>query len=437
MNNDRRLQVGIDFSKKAIDICLMHPNGQPLQQKRYHNTQSGFENAKQLVAETLIDYDLEGVDISGEATGVYWLPLFLSMADDLGMQAYDSRLYLLNPRWIRWYKRSFARDNKTDERDAYYIADRVRVRKPQYTWNPHMQTMNLRFLTRHRFHLVTDLSREKTYFSAFMFLKANTYQTHKPFSDMFGQTSREILRDYLTMDEILEMPLDELTEKLQELSDDHFPDPEQNAQKLKRVAEDSLSLPEALAKPVQAILDSTLDHIEHLEKQIDLINTEIQEMSRCNPDVAILQSVPGLGPVFASGLAAEIGAVGRFLDGEKWDKRKKRYRPKNLRDAEDAVAKIAGLWWPKAESGGFAAEDRKMAKSGNKYLRYYLIQAADKMRRFIPEYKKYYRQKYKESTKHHHRRALVLTARKSVGLFVGLLHRQEFWRSEEERKQPD
>ena len=97
------------------------------------------------------------------------------------------------------------------------------------------------------------------------------------------------------------------------------------------------------------------------------------------------------------------------------------------------MAKIAGLWWPRADSGDFAAQDRHLAKSGNHYLRYYLIQAADKMRKYCAEYAEFYARKYKESSKHHHKRALVMTARKSVGLVVGLLHRDEPYRSREER----
>jgi hypothetical protein len=53
-----------------------------------------------------------------------------------------------------------------------------------------------------------------------------------------------------------------------------------------------------------------------------------------------------VGPVFSSGVGAEIGDTQRFLQGRKWDRKRKRYRPRNLRDAEDIVAKIAGLWWP-------------------------------------------------------------------------------------------
>ncbi len=53
------------------------------------------------------------------------------------------------------------------------------------------------------------------------------------------------------------------------------------------------------------------------------------------------------------------------------------------------------------------------------------------MRVHIPSYAAFYARKYKEVSKHHHKRALVLTARKSVGLVVGLLHRNETYRPEE------
>ena len=53
------------------------------------------------------------------------------------------------------------------------------------------------------------------------------------------------------------------------------------------------------------------------------------------------------------------------------------------------------------------------------------------MRTHNTEYAAFYARKYREASKHHHKRALVLTARKSVGLVVGLLHRNEPYRSKE------
>jgi transposase len=207
-----------------------------------------------------------------------------------------------------------------------------------------------------------------------------------------------------------------------------------NARKLQRVAQESFPLDDTLALPVQRILDLTLAHIRFLEGQIQQVNDWIAaELQTHATAIAQLTTIPGIGPVFSSGIGAEIGDTQRFLQGYKWDKKRKRFRPRNLRNAEDAVAKIAGLWWPRADSGDFEAQDRRMAKTGNRYLRYYLIQGADKMRKYIPEYADFYARKYREATKHQHKRALVLTARKSVGLVVGLLHRNEPYRSLEDR----
>ena len=98
---------------------------------------------------------------------------------------------------------------------------------------------------------------------------------------------------------------------------------------------------------------------------------------------------------------------------------------------EDAIAKFAGLWWPENASGQFEAEERPLSKRGNDYLRYFTLLAADRMRLFIPSYARFYQTKYKQATKHHHKRALVLTGRKALGLFVGLLLHQEMYQPEE------
>ena len=289
----------------------------------------------------------------------------------------------------------------------------------------------MRFYTRLRFHLVQNLAREKCYFSAFLFLKASSYRRLKPFSDVFGITSRRVLSEYAILDELAAIPVEDLAQTLHEMSGHHLPDPFDNARKLHRVAVESFPLPDALALPVHRILDLTLEHIRFLEGQIALVENWITAEVQAQPAIMKLATIPGVGPVFSSGNGAEIGGTQRFLQAQKWDKKRKRYRPRNLRDAEDAVAKIAGLWWPRSNSGDFEAEDRRMAKTGNRYLRYYLIQAANLMRQSIPEYAEFYRRKYREASKHHHKRALVLTARKSVGLVVGLLHRNEAYRPTE------
>ena len=429
-----RLQVGIDFSQKQADFCLLFPDGQLLEAHRaFANSCSGYSAAKQLLLDTLDTYDFTGVDISGEATGYLWLPFFLQLSADPDLRLRDMDLFLLNPRWVKWFKKCFADDDKCDAKDAYYIAKRTQTNRPDVVWAP-PECLPLRFYTRLRFHLVQNLAREKCYFSAFLFLRASAYRCLKPFSDVFGVTSRLVLTQQPTWDALAALPVDALAAQLYELSGHHLPDPHRNARRLQRVAAESFPLADALTLPVQRILDITLAHIRFLEGQLAQVEHWIADELQLHPVIPQLATIPGVGPVFSSGIGAEIGGVARFLQGQKWDKKRKRYRPRNLRDAEDAVAKIAGLWWPRTESGEFVAQDRRLAKSGNRYLRYYLIQAADKMRLHCPEYTAYYARKFKESAKHHHKRALVMTARKSVGLIAGLLHRDEPYRSKEDRR---
>jgi hypothetical protein len=68
-----------------------------------------------------------------------------------------------------------------------------------------------------------------------------------------------------------------------------------------------------------------------------------------------------------------------------------------------------------------------MSKAGNRYLRYYLGEAANSMRKHNVEYGTYYRKKYNEVPKHQHKRALALTSRKFVRLVYGLLARNQLY----------
>jgi acetyl-CoA C-acetyltransferase len=112
--------------------------------------------------------------------------------------------------------------------------------------------------------------------------------------------------------------------------------------------------------------------------------------------------VMGLGPVFAAGLIAEIGDINRF-------------------DNQASLAKFSGLAWTRHQSGSFEAQNAKLIRSGNRYLRYYFIEAANSVRRCNSEYARFYNLKFKEVNKFQHKRALALTARKLVRLVFALL----------------
>jgi transposase len=204
-----------------------------------------------------------------------------------------------------------------------------------------------------------------------------------------------------------------------------FADPADNARRLQRAAHESYPVDPAVAEAVHFTLAQVIDIIRVLEQRLASANAFIAQQAQDDTDVHNLDSI---GPVYAAGLTAEIRPTQRFLTGTKFDSHRGIERPRTLADAEQGVAELAGLWWPRCASGQFEAQDRRFSKAGNAYLRYCLIEAANHVRGHVPEYGAFYQRKYAEATKHHHQRALVLTARKLVRLIFVLLHNHVAYR---------
>ena len=115
--------------------------------------------------------------------------------------------------------------------------------------------------------------------------------------------------------------------------------------------------------------------------------------------------------VFGATIVAEIGQIERF-------------------ENEAQLAKYCGLYWKKNQSGNFESERTPMTRTGNQYLRYYMVEAANSIRRHEESYRLYYQKKYDEVPKFKHKRALVLTARKFVRLVDTLLRNRQLYTPE-------
>jgi len=159
-------------------------------------------------------------------------------------------------------------------------------------------------------------------------------------------------------------------------------------------------------------LSVTLSVIKNMEAEVKKLDKQIDKIMKGFQQT--LTSVKGIGAVYAAGILAEIGDISRF-------------------DDHNALAKFAGLVWNKYQSGDFEAEDTERVMTGNKYLRYYLVEAADKVRKYDSEYEAFYHKKFNEVTKHQHKRALVLTARKLVRLVFMLLKTKKLYTPPERR----
>lgn len=407
------LYVGIDVGLKENKARFIDGSGNDCWNRlAFPNDADG---AVALVRETcraLTRHGFATVAFGLEATSFYaWhLALYLSEAPELA--SFGPQVYIFNPKMLKAFKKSFKNLPKNDWIDAWVAANRVRFGQLPKPFAPDERYLPLQRLTRHRYHLVQQLTREKNYFLSYLFLKCSRLAQACPLSSPLGASAAALVTEYYSAEEIAAAPLEELAQFLAEKSRNKIASPEVIAAEFQKAARDSYRLPDKLKDPVNRILASTLQTIRHLQNQIkELDKAILREMTGLNNP---LLTIPGLGPVLSAGIIAEIGNIKNFPD-------------------DDAVAQFAGLTWKENQSADFQGEETPLTKSGNAYLRYYLIEAANCVRMHNAEYQEYYQRKHNEAKKHHLKRACVLTARKLVRLVYALLRDNRAYTKPERR----
>jgi len=409
MNYSKRtLYCGIDVALKINVIALIDNEGKEvIKPFKVSNDQSGAEEIEKKLEEICLNQGFEALKIGTESTSFYDYHLADFLAESEKLAKFETEIYRLNPKITHNFKKTLAELEKTDLVDAQVIAERLRFGRLPCPYHSLKEYFPLQRLTRYRFHLIGNLIREKGFLLSHLFLKYSSFNSKKPIRRILGETSRAIISEYLTPEEIANCPLEKLTALIIKQSKNRYEDSEKIAKKLKQVAKESYRIRASLANSLNLILVSSFRTIRAYQDSLKEIDKAIRD--ELNGFSQTLTSVPGIGPVFAAGIIAEIGEVTRFK-------------------SPDALAKYAGLWWPQNQSGDFKGQDRKLRKSGNKYLRYYLVEAANSLRIHNEEYKAFYQKKYKEVRLHQHKRALVLSAKKLIRLVFSLLKTKQFYR---------
>jgi transposase len=399
------LEVGIDVHSRSNRTCQMDREGEP-QGPRFStaNNRPGTAILIDKLVQTFQSGGFDGLRVAVEATNWYWFPLLQALRQAPELAAWPQEYYTFNPRVTAQYKETFSDKDKNDDSDAYVVADRLRTYSRQdlpAPFDPDLRYLALRFLTRYRYHLVQDLVREKNYFLSFLYLKASEYRADHPFANVFGATSQAVITEFDSFEEVAAMPLEQLATWLDAKSRGNLPDPLETARELQQMLQDSYPLAPDLRPAVNQVLRWNLQLVNALEHQLQHVNAGITAAMQGFSNT--LTTIPGIGPVFSAGIIAEIGDLARF-------------------DHDEAkVAQFAGLHWRQRESAAFKADETRLTKRGNAYLRYYFCEAANIVRLHDADYAAYYQRKHDEVRTHQHKRAVALTARKLVRLVVRLL----------------
>jgi len=379
---------------------LMKPDGEKFSSFPMQNNLGGAKMLSEKIVSALTTLGLHDVVIGMEATSVYGDHLVYALREDGRLGQFNRKIHVLNPKQVKKFKDAYPDLPKNDAVDAYVIADHLRFgRIGKEIYMDDYRYKALQTLTRARFYAVQNLTREKERFANYLFLKCSGIAQDKHIPNT-SATTLALMEHFETVDALANCDLDELTAFVNKAGHGRFEDPEATAKAVQAAAKGSYHLPKTMNDSINQVMSASIAAMRALEKQIKDLDKAIEKQFEIIPNT--LTSVPGIGKVYSAGIIAEICNIDRFA-------------------GQASVAKYAGLVWTQHQSNEFQAEDTHLIKSGNRYLRYYLLEAANSVRRCDSEFKRYYDLKYKEVNKHQHKRALALTARKLVRLVFRLL----------------
>lgn len=404
------LFVGIDVSTKNNQVCAVNFNQDVFFNLSFPNNPEGCDLLITTVLGFVDKKKFDSIIIVTESTSIYDYHICAYLSSQLSIVGTSVIIYSVNAKSIANYKKSYIEMEKTDPGDAFLIADFARVgRCKKLRPFKAAQHIALKRLTRERYHLAEQLSREKNYVLNNIYLKVSGLMTlpnrDLPFSDNFSASNTKFLTDYTSPFDLAERPLDEIIEYFKSTSKNKCNDYGKIASLFDKAIRSSYRLDKTAYDPITISITASINLIQCIESQIKTVDKAIEkEMKGLYPNgYQSLMSIIGIGPVFAAGILSEIGDISYFK-------------------SDASLAKYAGFHWKKNDSGNFTADEKHSANSCNKYLKYYITQATQMSVMHGFDYTTpFYRKKYNEASTHKHRRALVLTSRKLVRLIYVLL----------------
>lgn len=338
--------LGIDIAKRKHVAALLDENGKGVFNNfSFANTMEGVNLLLARIRQ--VGISMENLLIGMEATGHYWMTLYHFLLNT-GFQ-----VRLINPLMTSARRNMGIRGTKTDSADAKLIASILREADPKFSAVPEDETRQLRNLTRLRYECSQTFIAEKQRLISLLDLVFPEYTEY--FSDIFGAASRELLAQYSTAEEIKTIDIRKLTRILKEASKGRMG--KEHAIRLKNAAKESFCLSASnlsFALEIKFLvqrMNILLQQMEELEKQIKKYMKDNQKL---------LQTIPGIGPVWAPTILAEVLPI---------------FHPKEKDGAKKLVA-AAGLDVRLNESGENKGKG-KMSKRGSRYLRTAAIQAAE------------------------------------------------------------
>ena len=358
---------GIDIAKFKHEASVIDSEGKALLDSiSFTNTQEGCEKVISLF--TRLSITADSLVVGMEATGHYWL----SVHEYFSQLGYNVKV--INPIQSEAFRKMYIRQTKNDSIDSFIIAQIMRFGQYSSTTLSDENIIALRQLSRYRLSLVDSCGDCKRRIVALLDQVFPEYDSL--FSDIFGVTSKELLLNCQTPEDILAVSTRKLTTLLNKASRGRFG--KDKAEELKAAAKTSFGISfacDAFAFQIKQLIEQII----FIEKQIETLESHISKL--LHQINQVITTIPGIGDTLGAIILSEIGDIHRF-------------------DAPNKLVAFAGLDVKVSQSGEFSGTKNKISKRGSPYLRRAIWLAASRAAFCDPILTEYY-QSLRNRGKHH------------------------------------
>ncbi len=288
------LFVGIDVSSKNNVVCCLTRDEEKKALSRFSvtNNRPGIMEFQERITSLVHKHGFEQVLFGLEHTGCYSTHAAMYLQRNLDFACKDVKVYLFNPSLVKEFKKAHYLDApKNDRIDAWFIAAKLRAGHLPYPFTWSEPLLALQRLTRARFHLMQDLTRESNFLMTNLYLKFSDY-TVVPFSNKLSTTSLAVMEEFESVEEIAEISLDKLVDFLVIHGKNRFDDPQAVAKALQKAARSSYRLPQSVADSVNLAMASSIRVIRVIQEQLKSLKKAIEDHLKAIPQT--LDSVPGI-----------------------------------------------------------------------------------------------------------------------------------------------
>lgn len=391
------LIVGVDIAKNVQWAQFTDYRGIKLGKAiNFKNDKNDFDSILASIETICKLKDLDKVILGLEPTGHYWKPL----ANYLILNGI--KVVMVNPYHTKRAKE--LDDNsptKNDKKDALTIARLVRDGRYYEVYMPQDIFAELRSLSNTRISLMKRHNAIKNTITAVM----DEYfpEIKKAFKyPLKGKASMQIMKSCPFPSLILQLGVEGVLVEIKKAVKKTVG--RKKAQELVEIAQNSIGVGYGLSA-AHLRLETMIEELELINKQLNKIETKMEEALTETRLKEIILSIHGIGVVTAAGFLGETGDPLRFEDPRQ-------------------ISKMAGYNLVE-ESSGENKSNTVISKRGRKNLRSILYQMAKTMVAVNPEMQELYNYlKTRSSNPLKRKQALVVISKKIVTIIYNLVKKQ-------------